>query len=187
VLTRDDVAKVLAPIAAAYTNWHPTKDTYTAYHFILADVDVEALKVAVWRSLADDRAFAPSPGELRSLALDAIEQATGSAVPDAFQAWSSVTRAFIDVGATGTPSFDNLTAEAVRRIGGWRSLCASENQVADRARFLEAYQSLHGRAVEMLRLPVKVQQQYAALARRLSSPAIGGPDARPHLAPPSAE
>jgi hypothetical protein len=189
-LTAKALQELLSPIAAAYSNWKPTAQTYRVYGFILGDLDEHALKIAVWRAVSEDRAFAPAPGELRALALDAIEQASGSAVPSEFEAWQVVSRAFIDVGHTGEPDFPELISEAVRRVGGWRSLCASENATADRSRFIEAYRELRTRKVDNLRLPAAVKQQYAALTLRLSSPARpsllpGATDASPDTATPS--
>jgi hypothetical protein len=140
-----DVAQIVKVISIAYPNWQPTAETTEVYFQLLQDVDTEELKAAVLHCLGESgRRFAPSIGEIRG----AVSELRGMSanVPSAFQAWQEVLRQFSLTGSYGTPSFSHpLIERAVRQLG-WRNLCVSENQTADRARFLQAYEQLSDRA-----------------------------------------
>jgi hypothetical protein len=74
-------------------------------------------------------------------------------VPSSFQAWKEVQQQIlINGGDYGNPEWSNpLVEEAVRRMG-WRNLRMSEDQTADRARFLQCYEQVveHATRQEML-------------------------------------
>ena len=156
-----EMAKILAPIAAAFPNWKPSKETYEVYRWILADVPVEALKVAVWQLLSQPRQFAPSAGELRAAALVLVEEATGSRLPTPFEAWEMV----IDYCRERRPIRNPLVLRAARQLGGLSAIGMSSNPAAERARFIEAYSELLHKVQELRRLPSPVKQQYRKLLR----------------------
>ena len=142
-----DVAQIVKVIAVAYPNWQPTAETSEVYYQLLQDVPTDELKAAVLHCLGESgRRFAPSVGEIRG----AVSELRGMSanVPSAFQAWQEVLRQFSLTGSYGTPQFSHpLIERAVRQLG-WRELCMSENQTADRARFLQCYDQLLTRATK---------------------------------------
>jgi len=149
------IDRALAPLALAYPHHFKQYDSgdmdaaRALYHRILSDIDGALLEAAVthWLSLA--KPFHPSPGELRDMAYSLSDQH-----PSAEEAWGVVKQAMRQIGSYRTPEFDDpLIARAVE-IMGWRDLCLSENDVADRAHFFRIYDSLKARAKnEALMLP----------------------------------
>lgn len=136
-----ETAKLLAVIGILFPN---------ARH---SDVDVE-LQVSVWadllgdlsyaacdravRSLAQTRNFAPSIAEIREYVLE-LERGP---VRAGGEAWRDFLEAVGRYGAYRSPVFaDPVVARCVTALG-WQELCLSENQVADRARFIELYDRL---------------------------------------------
>jgi hypothetical protein len=98
------------------------------------------------------RAFAPTIGEIRGAVSD-LRRASAN-VPSAYDAWQEVCREILNTGSYGTPGFSSPLIERVVKNLGWRNLCMSENQVADRARFVQAYEQLLERATtENMMLP----------------------------------
>ncbi len=153
-MTDSEVAKIVAVLMVSYPNarWIPSRPgrngepdmpgTSTAYEHMLRDLDYETTNAAVERLLAITPRFPPSVAEIREavLALTVGETRPGGA------AWGDVVKAIRRFGYMRSPGKDFtfpdlLVAEAVSAMN-WAELCSSENQVADRARFIELYDRL---------------------------------------------
>jgi hypothetical protein len=136
--TLKELAKVMGGLAILYPRFELKKETIVAYHRILGDLPYEMLNAA---SLEIGRAntFFPSAAELRKAAMALVERADG--VPSAQDAWGEVCRSFGSHGFyRGAPEWSHaLVGKAVAAIGGYAELCHSDNPIADRARFIEAY------------------------------------------------
>lgn len=114
-----------------------------AWHALLGDLTPAELSAAVLRHLALSP-FLPSPADLRRIA----SEARHGRPPAGAEAWEPVRKAIGAVGRNRAPSFaDPVTARVVAALG-WRELCDSENAIADRARFIEAYDALAGQQAE---------------------------------------
>ena len=106
-----------------------------------------------------------------------------SIFPDAGEAWAEVCAEMQRVGHMGQPQFASpLTAEVVQRIGGWRQVCLSDNQIAERARFMDTYARLLERAKDAARLPPLLRaavylSKRASVEQRLLDAAQEPPDA----------
>jgi hypothetical protein len=151
----------MAALASAFPNFPLTDPTIRIYGRVLADIEDDLLEKAALDCLSRVRFF-PSPGELRDAAF-AIRRPQ---LPSAFEAWGEVVDQIRSVGFYGTPSFSSPRIEtAVRQVGGWQMLCLSENAVADRARFLEAYQDTERRTDTSEKMLPEVKD----LALRLSA------------------
>lgn len=61
------------------------------------------------------------------------------------EAWLEVHKQILSVGSYNKPNFKDPLIKKVVEIMGWRNLCLSENQVADRAHFLKIYETLVSR------------------------------------------
>lgn len=61
------------------------------------------------------------------------------------EAWLEVRKKIMGVGSYGTPTFKESLIQKAVEIMGWRNLCLSENQMADRAHFLKIYDTLINR------------------------------------------
>lgn len=153
-MTDSEVAKIVAVLMVSYPNarWMPSRPgapgepdlpgTSTAYERMLRDLDYETTNAAVERLLAITPRFPPGVAEIREavLALTVGETRPGGS------AWGDVVKAIRRYGYMRSPGKDftfpdPLVAEAVSAMD-WVELCSSENQVADRARFIELYDRL---------------------------------------------
>jgi hypothetical protein len=60
----------------------------------------------------------------------------------AADAWGEVIAQIRSVGSWGQPVFKNKVIEQAVNLMGWKELCMSENQIADRAHFLKIFETL---------------------------------------------
>jgi len=147
-----EFSKIVYFVAAAYPSFTVKQDMLEAYHAILGDLEPGLLKAAALQLASEKRAFFPSAGELRTAAFDLLER--GSGVPTASEAWGEVKLQIGAVGYVGTPEFSHPLIDQAVRIIGWRDLCMSNNAVAERARYIQAYEALLGRQrTEVAMLP----------------------------------
>ena len=152
---KQDIARLVAITSAAYPAWNVNEYTIEVYYQDLRDLPADLLFAAATKARTNasrNLAFAPSTGEIRRAAAEILRSVRG--VPSSYQAWQEVVRAMVDVGSYGTPSWSHpLIGQAVDALG-WRNLCMSENAVADRARFIQAYEQLAERnETEMMEPP----------------------------------
>lgn len=149
-MTRGDAAKLVTLILATWKAQasriaaEDAKAMVDAYHMALEDLPSEVAGRALKRLMAT-RQFLPTPAEIRA----AADEVTRGPARPAAEAWGDVVRAIGRWGRNRPPgaewapgevwSFeDELVARAVDALG-WEELCSSENRIADRARFIEAY------------------------------------------------
>lgn len=134
--SRQEIIKALTVLAAAYPRFELPPATVEIYTRLLIDLDFDTLKAATLHC-ATVYKFFPTVAEIRAAAVELQTMAEG--IPAESEAWGEVIKRIQDVGSYGTPEFSHpLIAQVVRQFG-WLNLCMSENQTADRARFLEAY------------------------------------------------
>src|SRR3990167_8529852 len=140
-----DIAKLTMLLSAAYPNWNVTQYTNEVYFQDLKDIPADELFVAAQHCRSEaGRKFAPSVGELRGAVMD-LRRASMN-IPSAYDAWQEVLSQIGNVGSYGSPEFSSHLIDKVVKSLGWRNLCLSENQVSDRARFLQAFEQLVERA-----------------------------------------
>lgn len=154
-----DIAKMVAVMSAAYPAWQVNEYTIEVYFQDLRDLPADLLLAAATKARANmnrNMAFAPSTGEIRQAAAEIIKTVHG--IPSSFQAWQEVTRAMLEVGSYRTPAFSSPLITAAVNTLGWRNLCLSDNSVADRARFIQAYEQLASREELEMMEPPQVRQ-----------------------------
>lgn len=140
-----DIARMTMELSASYPNWNVTALTNEVYYQDLKDIPADELLLAARHCRSEaGRKFAPSVGEIRGAVME-LRRASMN-IPSAYDAWQEVLRVISDVGSYGSPEWSSPLIEKVVNSLGWRNLCMSENQVSDRARFLEAYEQLSNRA-----------------------------------------
>ena len=138
---KEDIAEVVAVISAAYPHFDPTEHTVEVYWQTLKHYPADILKSATLKSVAEaGRKFAPTIGEIVQSILE-INQAVNS-IPSSYEAWQEVLKNFNRVGG---PEWSHPMIASAVDLMGWRNLCMSTNQVADRARFIQAYDQLQKR------------------------------------------
>lgn len=105
----------------------------------LADIDSALLSAACAQYRSSPAEWFPSAGKIRNIALELSTPATRRT---GLEAWGDVIKAISDVGYYRVPYFtDTIVSEVVKSLG-WQNLCISENQMSDRARFIDAYNSM---------------------------------------------
>lgn len=109
-----------------------------AYAVLLADIDYARCNAAV-RVLLQSKNSIPAVADIRRTVLE-LERGP---VRPAGDAWGEVLKAIGRYGAYRTPGVDFQfshpeVAHCVNSLG-WKVLCTSEDQTADRARFIELY------------------------------------------------
>lgn len=166
-----DVAEVVALLAAAYPNWNATEYTAEVYYQDLKDIPSEELKVAAQHCRTENgRKFAPSVGEIRGAVSELRSYAAN--VPSPFQAWQEVLQQMNENGGDfGNPVWSHPLIERAVRAIGWRNLRMSENPVADRARFLQCFEQLQERAARENMLLPEVRGYLEVNGARLMAPA----------------
>lgn len=165
-----DVAQIIGVISAAYPNFNPSELTAEIYYQTLNDIPADELKTATLHCITESgRKFAPSVGEIRG-AVAELRGYSGN-VPSSFQAWEEVLEQFRVTGYYREPQFSHLLIEKAVRALGWKELCQSENQVADRARFIQCYEQLTDRATREEMLLPEVRGFIEANGARLQAPA----------------
>jgi hypothetical protein len=113
----------------------------------LQDLPADLLKAATLQCLSEaGRAFAPSVGEIRGAAVEIQRRIAG--LPTSYQAWQEVLSQMAENGGDfGNPEWSHPLIEATVKTLGWRNLRMSDNQVADRANFVRAYDQLSARTM----------------------------------------
>jgi hypothetical protein len=162
-----DILQIISLLCAAYPNAHITPETITVYVVTLRHYDPETLRAAALHCVSRCKFF-PTVAEINEAITNLAEHATGQ--PTAAEAWGIVLRAIRKYGHTlyggHRPRFENQVIEKVVGYFGWNDLCLSENEVADRARFIEAYTVELRRERERATMLPEVK----ALADKLSAP-----------------
>jgi len=148
VATKETIAKAVTLITE---NWADREMNYAVtlrlYQQILSDLPDEAIEAAVMQRIGDDNPFPPRVGEIRQLAIDIVSGA--DEVMSAQEAWGKLLRWIRRYGG-GIPRWDShgpvtppalppIVKKAADAIGGTAFISMSENPAADRARFIEAY------------------------------------------------
>lgn len=137
-----EIIQCLAMLKLAYPRQELEEGTIDIYEMALCDIDPALLKTAVLQHIAASKWF-PTVAELRESALGIVNYATGQVT--AGEAWGELMAMFRrGYSHYRVPDFAEqpLIGKALAAIGGWGYLCASENTVADRARFIEVYNQL---------------------------------------------
>jgi hypothetical protein len=156
-VTRDQAGKLIAVMLAAVPSHRvdakSVPDMIAAYADLLGDLSYELCNAAL-RSLLQTRTWLPSVADIRATA---IELKHGP-VRTGGEAWGAVLQAMKSEGAYRFPGIDfrftdRVTASCVASLG-WKELCLSENQVSDRARFIELYDGLATQDSRESRSPV---------------------------------
>ncbi|MBU1480032.1 MAG: hypothetical protein KJ694_22145 [Gammaproteobacteria bacterium] len=157
----EQFSKMIGGLAIAYPKFELTAPTIKAYWRILRDIPIDVLDSAMLQIASESKWF-PTAAEIRAAAFGLLEQATG--LPSAYDGWAEVCRAFGSVGRYRAPEWSSpIIGGAVDAIGGWAALCDSENTMADRARFVDAYNILLERERKSARMLPEVRRVVAAL------------------------
>ena len=139
-MKESEAAKLVSILMAAFPAGKGNDQTAMVYEAELVDLDAELASRAIRRMLRTSK-FLPSIAEIRGAA---VAEQRGP-LTSGLEAWGALGEAIARIGHYQVPTFrDERLAECVRLMG-WRYLCKSPNEMADRARFVELYEHLQDR------------------------------------------
>lgn len=190
--TKAEVAELIAVLAASFPAFKDKLSAFPkadkqrmvhAYHLALEDIDSDLLAQVI-KHIVSTATFFPSAGEIRRAAFHLAE--VGLGIPSAQDAWAEVS-VMIRKGFWETdkgwwearpPQAEDwshpLVQRAVEAVGGWVALRTSENTVADRARFLQAFDTYVERYREQERMLPSVRQTVEQLGNGERVPQLAG-------------
>lgn len=161
----ETIANILTLLSAAYPSAKLADETPDLYERLLADIPDDILEAATLDHISKSP-FYPHVSDLRERAF-AIK-GDFHRLPPAAQAWGEITKLIITFGRSNKPDIENPISARVVEALGWRELCMSENQVSDRARFIQAYDQY----IERERNEQQTLPSIKALSNRLSMPGL---------------
>lgn len=148
-----DEFKVLAKgLKCAYTspNFLPDEYAVKMWYKFLGDLPCDLATACIEKYIATNK-FPPTIADIRETVADMTLNAT-----DWSQSWKTVTKCISLYGLAGwvdaSAEMDETTTEAVKRMG-WRNLCMSNNQTADRANYRMVYEAVVKERKDTLSLP----------------------------------
>jgi len=148
MLKPSELSKIMTLLKCSYPRQEIGEGTLTVYTDMLADLDPGHVAEAVKRHISTSPYF-PTIAEIRS----SVAEKT-CAAPTAAAAWAEVQHQIAAVGRYRTPAFSHpAIIAAVEGLGGFQSLCGSEQAQTDRAHFLRMYSETRARSVECANLP----------------------------------
>lgn len=148
-----DEFKVLAKgLKCAYTspNFLPDEYAVKMWYKFLGDLPCDLATACIEKYIATNK-FPPTIADIRETVADMTLGAT-----DWSESWKTVTKCISLYGLAGwvdaSTEMDETTTEAVKRMG-WRNLCMSNNQTADRANYRMVYEAVVKERKDTLSLP----------------------------------
>ncbi len=139
-MTKSEARQLVAVLFAAYQQANIREKTLEVYETMLADLEFHPTQQAIMRLVATSK-WLPTIAEIRAMSVDLKFGPQRSGL----EAWGDVVAAIRAVGSYGCPKFEDPCVAECVRIMDWRTLCLSENDTADRARFVELYDNLQTR------------------------------------------
>lgn len=173
------IIRQLMKLNAVFPNHELTAKGTEAYVEVLIDLDPLEIEAATNHLLSKVR-FYPKPSEIRDAVFDLRSAANGNPTP--YEAWEQIEADMWAglghpiVGLDKEPTAHPLAQRACRQIGGYNYLSKSENSVADRARFIDAYRGISGTVREQTRMLPGVSEHVKRLADNLSVKSLPGGD-----------
>lgn len=146
-----ETVECLNMLCVAFPNYQPNVDaTLALWKIVFEDMAGETLKAAVLQCLTQNRAFAPSAGEIRAAAMELHAKASG--IPDAYFAYDEVCKMPADMKLKRAVEedgkwfmdvhelvFTHPLVEKVARLMGWPKTFPTDMPAADRSQFVKAY------------------------------------------------
>jgi len=167
----EEIEKVVTMLCVAFPHFKPHQDTFEVYGTLLEDIPGDTLKLAAMECATNGKFF-PTVHELRAAAVNLSKRS--NAVPSSAEAWQEM----LDAPADGIVStirkeadgwhidnrpyqFSHALVEKVARNMGWPHKFWTDFLVADRSRFLQAYEEqMRTSTSDALSLPVVREYVY---------------------------
>lgn len=170
-MTKREFGLFAAAIRTYYPreNILPNEQAHDLWFRQLQDVPYPVAEAVLAKWVATNK-WSPAISDIRD---GMAEIQNGGPADDWGEAWDQAMTAIRRFGSYdeegALASLPPLTRETVRRLG-YKSLCWSENQVADRANFRQVYEILSKRKVETDKIPLPVRETLKALAASFAKP-----------------
>ena len=170
-MTKREFGLFAAAIRTYYPreNILPNEQAHDLWFRQLQDVPYPVAEAVLAKWVATNK-WSPSIADIRD---SMAEIQNGGPAGDWGAAWAQAMTAIRRFGSYdeegALASLPPLTRETVRRLG-YKSLCWSENQVADRANFRQVYEILSKRKVETDKIPLPVRETLKALTESFAKP-----------------
>lgn len=170
-MTKREFGLFAAAIRTYYPreNILPNEQAHDLWFRQLQDIPFPVAEAILAKWVATNK-WSPSIADIRD---GVAEIQNGGPAPDWGEAWDQAMTAIRRFGSYdedgALASLPPLTRETVRRLG-YKSLCWSENQVADRANFRQVYEILSKRKVETDKIPLPVRETLKALTASFAKP-----------------
>lgn len=170
-MTKREFGLFAAAIRTYYPreNILPNEQAHDLWFRQLQDIPFPVAEAILAKWVATNK-WSPSIADIRD---GVAEIQNGGPAPDWGEAWDQAMNAIRRFGSYdedgALASLPPLTRETVRRLG-YKSLCWSENQVADRANFRQVYEILSKRKVETDKIPLPVRETLKALTASFAKP-----------------
>lgn len=170
-MTRQEFWQFAAAIRTYYSreNILPNEQAMELWFRQLQDIPFPVAEAILAKWVATNK-WSPSIADIRD---SMAEIQNGGPADDWGEAWDQAMTAIRRFGSYdedgALASLHPLTRETVRRLG-YKSLCWSENQVADRANFRQVYEILSKRKVETDKIPLPVRETLKALTESFAKP-----------------
>ena len=138
-------------------------ETAEIWHRALADIDYDAAQLAITKWIMTEK-WLPTIADIREMVADV----TTENVLDWSEAWEIVNKAVRTIGPyqqdEAFSRFDEITAEAVRRIG-YMTLCEMEYDERDimRAQFRDIYNQIANRHKQEAQMPIALKDKIRAM------------------------
>lgn len=171
-MTRAEIAKLLAVLAAAFPRFEVDDLKVQVWHEMLGDLDYSLANLAI-KKLILESTFAPAIAEVRKAVVETLN-------PDgmtAAEGWGEVERAIRLYGyyreTEALASLSPMTAKVVRCMD-WREICLSKELGVIRGQFLKMYQQVAEREQKEKLLPQGLQEDIQRIAGRMDMKVITG-------------
>lgn len=163
-MKRSEIIQLITLCSANYRNW-PEDGKESAvvelWETMLEDIGFEHGKLAVHKHMSES-VYPPTVADIRAKISD-ISAPQGLT---AIEAWGSVIKSIQQFGSyrekEAIESLEPITQKVVRNIG-FRTLCMSENEMADRAHFTKAYDVYVSRERSESLMPARGRELMAKL------------------------
>lgn len=173
-MTKSEIAKILAVLAASYSKFDVDDLKVQVWHEMLGDLDYKLVQVAVQKLILES----PYPPAIADIRKQVVEITTPHDEKiDAATAWGEVEKAIQLYGyyreAEAMASMSPRTAKIVKYIG-WQEICLSEEPGVVRGQFLKMYQQIADREQKEKLLPQGLRDEMQRLVSRMNVKVIAG-------------
>lgn len=164
-MTREEVIVIMGTLQVAYPRFYANiskqqvEMAVNLWTTMLADVTAEQATLAVNKVIATSE-WPPTIADIRK----AVYETQQGKIKEAGEAWGEVTKAIRAYGymreQEALESMSEETRTAVVYMG-WKTICNSEDLMADRAHFLKIYDTVKQREMEKNQVPVAIRAKIA--------------------------